>query len=437
MSRDGRLVRLLAFVCFLLASLAAPLLAQAADPATISGVAFQDLNRDGARQEGEPAMADHLIYIFDTGGEFVTSAITDGLGRYEFAGLSDGEYRVQYASSSWWHLRRDWVPTSTGSLHPSVSVQLVGSAQADFGWRPITRSTDLAAPLSSFVAPSGLEVFSYDDVVSAPAVHDALLSGSLIGPEAAATTIYFDFGPTSSCVTSVAGSPGSYNGFEADVWIDYLSWLDSHDVVLFHEYGHDWSLYNAYIVQQDESLSSYLEARGLRSDPRIGTSKAWDPKEMIAEDYRQLFGSASAAAYPQANTEIPRAADVPGLRDFLQHTFTGPAPPPEPPAPSTPPTPPALAVTDLSVAPDPVVKSGTISFMLSVSAAVRVEIRDAAGALVRTLLQEASRPAGTVAVAWDRRNAMGRRVRAGTYLAVVLATTAREARSAARTFGVT
>jgi hypothetical protein len=50
----------------------------------------------------------------------------------------------------------------------------------------------------------------------------------------------------------------------------------------------------------------------------------WDPKEMIAEDYRQLFGSANAQTGGQINTVLPLVKDVPGLRDFLSTTFRAP-----------------------------------------------------------------------------------------------------------------
>jgi hypothetical protein len=49
---------------------------------------------------------------------------------------------------------------------------------------------------------------------------------------------------------------------------------------------------------------------------------------MIAEDYRELFGSASATGGGQMNPDVPLAEDVPGLRDFLASTYMH-APKPE------------------------------------------------------------------------------------------------------------
>jgi hypothetical protein len=87
--------------------------------------------------------------------------------------------------------------------------------------------------------------------------------------------------------------------------------------------------------------------------------------------------------------------------------------------------------------PSPVKASGTASFTLSAPATVTVTIRDAKDMLVRTLLSSAGKPSGTVAVAWDRKNTAGQRVKAGTYKAVVDAVDATGAHAAAsRSFSV-
>ena len=162
---------------------------------------------------------------------------------------------------------------------------------------------------------------SYDDVIPAKAIYDRLMSGLLIGPEARFTTIRFDFAPTGSTSTTAASTGGVYTSYAATSNVSFVSWLDGDDG-LFHEYGHAWSLYNAYIVQQDPTLAAYLRARGLAGDPRVGTSYAWNTREMIAEDYRQLFGTPSARAATQMNRDIPDAKDIPGLATFLGGAFT-------------------------------------------------------------------------------------------------------------------
>jgi hypothetical protein len=304
-------------------SLGSPVAAPPVSPGTVGGYAFQDLNRNGVYESGEQPLANEHLFLYDGSGMYLGNAYSDATGWYQFGGLPDGAYRVQFAPASWWAIRADWVPDTTGSLLAVRNVQLTGSARVDFGWRAIVRSTDASAPFSSYQGPNGLQVKSYDDVVMAKDIYDRLMSGSLVGPEAQFTTIRFDFTSTGTTSIMAGQTNGVYTSFDATSNVSYVSWLDG-DGELFHEYGHAWSYYNAYIVQQDPTFTAYLRARGLIDDLRVGTSYSWDPREMIAEDYRQLFGTPSAQALTQMNRDIPAAKDVVGLKDFLAATFTTP-----------------------------------------------------------------------------------------------------------------
>src|SRR5207253_2412502 len=135
---------------------------------------------------------------------------------------------------------------------------------------------------------------------------------------------------------------------------------------------------------------------GLAGDSRVGSSYEWSPREMIAEDYRELFGSANAQAAMQMNTQIPAAAAVPGLKDFLQNTYTKPPSGSGGGSGGGSGTPTTLSMSGFTVSPQPVTKSGTVSFNLSAPASVTVRILDAGGTVVRTLLSSASKPAGAV-----------------------------------------
>lgn len=439
-------IRVLATLLALLAIALAPAQTHAASgTSVISGTAFEDANRNAVKDFGEPALAGKgivLVRVVDRSQ--VAYAATDASGRYTFAGLADGAYQVEFDPTDWWPIRRDLVPTTTGSLFPRKVVDLAGSATVDFGWRRIVRSTELAAPLSSYTGPQGLRVDSYNDALTARGVYDALMRGSLVGAEAASVRVRVDFGDApASCTVSVSGSPGYYSDFRASIDVPYLSWLDNEDHVLFHEYGHAWSLYYAYMVHQETSFTDYLRLRGIEGDARLDTDHAWNRRELIAEDYRQLFGTATGRAVTQENLELAPATAVPGLREYLSSTFMQPPgpsapPPPPPPAPPPPPPPPpppapapALTVSSLAISPEPVRTSATTSFDLSDAAGVTVAIRDAKGATVRTLLSSAGRAAGTVTATWDRKNGRGQRVKAGTYTVVVDAVAESGARAAA------
>lgn len=386
----------------------------AAQAASVTGTAYKDLNRDAARQASEPVLSGQQLYLFDAAGGYLGTTLTDAAGAYAFAGLADGDYRVEYRYADWDALRQNWVPSTTGSIRPVVNVNVPARPRGDFGWRPIVRSTDPAAPISSYTGPSGLRVSSYDDVVSARELHDALAAG-LIGAEAPSVRVFFDLGTNGSNCASSAGqdATGRWTSYAANVYVSYLSWVDAGDQELTHEYGHAWSGYFAHIAQQDPSWSGYLRARGLQGDPRLNSSYEWSVGEMIAEDYRQLFGSANARRQSQLNSQIPTPDNVPGLRDYLTTTFrsaTGGSPAPAP-APA-----PALAITGLAMNPATVVSTGTASLNLSAPASVTLAILDNRAKVVRTLLSGASRQAGAVTAAWDRRTDAGRTAKAGAYV---------------------
>jgi len=383
---------------------------------SIGGTVFEDLNRNQLADVGEMPMANVQLYLLDGNGLFVRGTYSDADGKYQFTGLADGDYLVQFATPSWTPLRNDWVPTTTGSLYPKVTVSLGGTATADFGWRPIVRSTDLSSPISSYTGPNGLHVESYDDAIGAKGIYDAVMGGTT-GSEAQYVTIRFDSGPTSSTVAGWQGSPGSYSSYSAICYDNYISWLTAGDIGVGHEYGHAWTTYYDRIVQQEAGFESYLKARGLYGDPRVNTSYGWSATEMIAEDYRQLLGSAAAQSGAQMNTEIPRAVDVPGLKEFFLTSFTNAVNPSSP----TPPPPPSLTISDLSLSPSPVTKAGTFTFGLSLGATVTATITNSKGALVKTLLSTAPKPPGQMSLLWDRKNAVGQRVKSGAYTASVKA----------------
>jgi hypothetical protein len=379
---------------------------------TISGTVFEDMNRNAAPDPGEAGMAGMRLYLFDGQGTYLANTLSDAGGRYAFGGLADGTYRLAFDSPSWWSVRDAWVPTTTGGdLFPQRTVSLSAAAVADFGLRPIVRSTNIAAPIASFTGPNGLVVESYDDVVSPADVYASIMAG-LVGPEAAHVVVRFDYGSATTTSTSVSLVGGQYSGYGASVSIGYDMWLDTRDVPIAHEYGHAWSLYNAYVVQQDPTMSSYLAARGLAGDSRVNSTYSWSTREMIAEDYRQLFGAPDARYAPQINSDIPPASAVPGLHDFLLYTFA------QPPAAPPPPPPPALAVSGPTITPS-TGKSVTVSFGLSAAASVTLTIRTAGGTVVRTLLANASEPTGSTSVTWDRRDSGGHLVASGAYTARV------------------
>ena len=313
----------------------------AAASSSVSGFAYQDANRNGIRDAGEAPFGGHQLYLI-AGSTLVDTVSTGADGSYTFSGVEPGTYLVRYASSPWRTIRDEWVPTTTGSVWPEVRVTVSDVATVDIGWRRIVTSTTLGQPISSVTGADGLRVESYTDAVHASDIDAALRAGSLIGAEASSVAVRFGYGSTSATASAVQSSGGVYTRYSATVSVSYRSWLDSRDETLFHEYGHAWAGYFGSMVQQDASMSGYVEARGLTGDTRLNSSYGWSVGEMIAEDYRQLFGTATAAAATQINRDIPPPGDVPGLADYLTGAFReAPAaedPPAEEPVVQEPPT---------------------------------------------------------------------------------------------------
>src|SRR4029453_14660280 len=75
--------------------------ASAAGTGFITRSVFQDSNRNGVQDASEEPLANQQLYLFDGSGQYVRGAYSDAAGNYEFTGLTDGAYRVEFASTSW------------------------------------------------------------------------------------------------------------------------------------------------------------------------------------------------------------------------------------------------------------------------------------------------------------------------------------------------
>lgn len=289
----------------------------------VHGTAYQDDNRNRARDPFEQALSGQTIELRDDAGRILATRVTDANGAYDFGPLTANTYQVAFGDDAWRALRLDWVPTTTGSLAPRFTAAILGNTVLDFGWRPMVRSTNLAAPIATFTGPSGLRVETYNDAVPPEEIYAELMLG-LVGPEAPVVTVRFDFNQSAQTAAGWQGTPGTYSNYAAIIYAGYDFWLDGGDQGLSHEYGHAWSYYFERIVQQESGFARYLAVRGLTGDARLGTTYQWYPAEMIAEDYRELFGSDNARLAWQMNRDIPAPDDVPGLREWFLNTFMTP-----------------------------------------------------------------------------------------------------------------
>jgi hypothetical protein len=112
-------------------------------------------------------------------------------------------------------------------------------------------------------------------------------------------------------------------------WTLWLyAWLGSDfsstpDRVIAHQLGLLWIAHHFQGGTQ-AFWGDYLRIRGLAGDERIDSKAVWEREEILADDYRLLFGSAAAIEqYPRhVNRAIGDPRSVPGLRNFLVERAT-------------------------------------------------------------------------------------------------------------------
>jgi hypothetical protein len=164
---------------------------------------------------------------------------------------------------------------------------------------------------------------------TAQQIYDLLTQSALqlnrIGPT---LTIRVQDTYASSTVTNAGATAGIYTSFKATMYLKGVNstFAKQPEAVVAHEYGHAWSLFHLF-MDHNGAWDAYLGARWttgdgsvtLRSDPRLDSSYTWDRSEIIADDYRLLFGSALAISERPShmNADIPEPGDVAGLRSFL------------------------------------------------------------------------------------------------------------------------
>ncbi|MEV6241656.1 SdrD B-like domain-containing protein [Lentzea sp. NPDC051838] len=112
--------RLAALALTVAAPLALAGTAEAAPTGSVSGVVWHDLNSNGLRDAGEPAIKGAAMYMEDTG----TAVFTDEQGRYEFKNLTAGTYPVRVGDRSLSHGQALTRLGGTSKFHPSNGVPL-------------------------------------------------------------------------------------------------------------------------------------------------------------------------------------------------------------------------------------------------------------------------------------------------------------------------
>jgi hypothetical protein len=119
------------------------------------------------------------------------------------------------------------------------------------------------------------------------------------------------------------------DGYTATLYLNpgaSTSFTTAPDALMAHEYGHAWTTYWENMNPANNGTwDHYLAARGLSGDSRVDSSYNWSAVEMAADDYRRLFGSATAQSELKfINSEVPDSQAVAGLADFFLNQWAVP-----------------------------------------------------------------------------------------------------------------
>ena len=269
----------------------------------------------------------------------VTGTASDdrGLAKVDVSVDNAGWYAVSGTSSWSW----SWTTTSVSNGSHVLQVRAtdtsgnVSTSSRSVSVSNTTSTTTTPAPdtQGSWTSPEGARI----NVNSAGSwtvrqIYSLLKANALdldrIGPS---LTVNVQDSQASYTTTSAGMTSGRYTTYVATIWLQGTSstFASGPDNVLAHEYGHAWSQYMYYVVHQG-SWGSYLSGRWttadgsqrLATDSRTNSSYTWTVNEIVADDYRMLFGSSLAVSQrAHLNTTIPDPRNVTGLRDYLAGAF--------------------------------------------------------------------------------------------------------------------
>jgi len=252
-----------------------------------------------------------------------TASDNAGLAKVEFS-VDGGVFQPAQGTTSW-TATLNTLSYSDGS-HTVTARATDTSGNVASASESVTFANTTPLPpgvADQLVTPEGVTIQVYSDVSgwTAQQIADLLKANALelasIGPR---LTVKVQTTYASSNSVSVSQTNGVYSNFRATIYLKATAgtvFPTRPDDVMAHEYGSVWALYHLYYSHRGD-WSLWLSARGILSDPRVDSTFSWSKNEMIADDYRMLFGTAAAqsqAAYINPDVADPRT--VTGLRDFL------------------------------------------------------------------------------------------------------------------------
>ena len=184
-----------------------------------------------------------------------------------------------------------------------------------------------ASAATSYTTPEGavITIDSASWTGTADDIYRMLLENgmdSVVGPTLTVKVQDVYASATTAGASCCTGSGGYYN-FTTTIWLDgrtTSNFTSRPDYVLGHEFGHAWTLEHLY-MDQSSDWTAYLAFRGIANDPRVESTYAWSKREMIADDYRLIMGSAQAKVGAYINPDVPAPGSIPGFAAWFRNTW--------------------------------------------------------------------------------------------------------------------
>jgi hypothetical protein len=270
------------------------------------------------------------------GGSTVSGTVTVSGASSDNAGVAkvevkvdSGTYQAASGTASWTSSVNTNSYSNGSHVITARATDTSGNASTTSATVNISNSSTTSPSSSTYmVTPEGttIEINSAGSW-TAEQIYQMLKENGLDSKVGPTLTVKVQDVYASQVVNSAIKSDGRYISFKATLYLKGVNstFADTPDHILGHEFGHVWTLYHLYMSQNGD-WSSYLKARGIADDPRLDSSYSWSRNEIIAEDYRLLFGSSKAIAQSPThmNRDLPDPRDVPGLRAFFLDSWAVP-----------------------------------------------------------------------------------------------------------------
>jgi hypothetical protein len=241
-------------------------------------------------------------------------------------------YQLAQGTSSWSNSLNTTAYSNGNHTLMARATDTSGNATSASETINVSNSTSLPPGVTEqMVTPEGVTIQIYSGITggwTCQKIYDLLRPNALelsrIGPS---LTVKVQTQYATQTTAGAVQTNGVYGSYKATMYLKAASDANFNlvpDEAIAHEYGAVWSMYHLYISHQGD-WTPYLTERGILNDPRLDSTLNWNRLEMIADDYRMLFGtSAAVSEMDYVNPDIPDPRTVAGLKDWFLNVYAVP-----------------------------------------------------------------------------------------------------------------